>query len=60
MTLQKISKGETFDRIMLDSLVRRSKLSEEHMKPVMNVIRNRTNSSLNYHVNHTIDGTRIR
>ncbi len=60
MTLQKIGKGDSFDRIMLDSLVRRSKLSEEHMKPIMNVIRNRTNSSLNYNVNHTIDGTRIR
>jgi F420-non-reducing hydrogenase small subunit len=60
MTLQKMGKGDTFDRIMLDSLVRRSKLSEEHLKPIMNIIRNRANSSLNYSANHTIDGTRIR
>lgn len=60
MTLQKIGKGGTFDRIMLDSLVRRSKLSEEHMKPIMNIIRNRANSAVNYFTNHIIDGTRIR
>jgi len=59
-TLQKLDQGGTLDQIMLDSLVRRSKLEEGHIKPIMNIVRNRANSALNFYVNHSIDRARIR
>lgn len=59
-TLQKIDQGATIDQIILESLVRRSKLSEDRIKPLMNIIRNCANSAMNFYSSHTIERSRIR
>jgi F420-non-reducing hydrogenase small subunit len=58
--LQKIDQGDTIDQVILESLIRRSGLGEDQIKSLMNIIRNRANSAMNFYANHTIDRSRIR
>ena len=58
--LKKLSDGGNFERFLLDAVVRRSKLDEAEIKPVMNIIRSRTNNLLNFFHNMSFDGARFR
>jgi F420-non-reducing hydrogenase small subunit len=58
--LKKLSAGENFERYLLDAVVRRSKLDAAEIKPVMNIIRSRTNNLINFFQNMSFNGARFR
>ena len=60
MALKKIEEGDSFEQVVLASLVRRCRLVEEKIKPVMKIVRSRANSSLNFYHNFIFDRSRFR
>jgi F420-non-reducing hydrogenase small subunit len=58
--LQKLEKGDSLESLLLNSLARRCRLDEEQIKPVMKIVRHRTNSMLNFYQNFASDRTRLR
>ena len=58
--LKKMAEGETYQEVILHTLKQRSRLSEEHLKPVMKTLRSQSNSSLAFEQNLVSDLARIR
>jgi F420-non-reducing hydrogenase small subunit len=58
--LKKMAEGDTYQEVILHTLKQRSGLSEEHLKPVMKMLRSRSNSSLAFEQNLISDLARLR
>jgi len=59
-TLKRLNEGSGFEEIILNSLVIRTRQSEENLKPLLKIARRRANSSLNFRQNFASDRSRIR
>jgi F420-non-reducing hydrogenase small subunit len=59
-TLKKLDEGNSFEEIILNSLIIRTQQSEESIKPLLKFARRHTNSSLNFKQNFVSDRSRIR
>jgi F420-non-reducing hydrogenase small subunit len=57
---KKLDEGNSFEEIILNSLVIRTQQSEENIKPLLKIARRQTNSSLNFKQNFVSDRSRIR
>jgi F420-non-reducing hydrogenase small subunit len=58
--LNKISRGQSLESSMLESISRRNNLGGEKIKPVMDIIRRRSNSLISFYQNFNIDSSKIR
>jgi F420-non-reducing hydrogenase small subunit len=58
--LKKMTEGDTYQEVILNTLKQRSRLSEESLKPVMKTLRSQSNSSLAFEQNLVSDLARLR
>jgi F420-non-reducing hydrogenase small subunit len=58
--LKKMTEGDTYQEVILNTLKQRSRLSEEILKPVMRTLRSQSNSSLAFEQNLVSDLARLR
>jgi F420-non-reducing hydrogenase small subunit len=58
--LKKMTEGDTYQEVILNTLKQRSKLPEESLKPVMKALRTQSNSSLAFEQNLISDLARLR
>jgi len=57
---KKVSEGDSHEQVLIESMMKRFKLSYEEIQKVVNVIRNRGNCPLNFDLLTTSDRSRIR
>jgi F420-non-reducing hydrogenase small subunit len=60
VALGRMSEGASFEQVVLGFLVRRCRLPEDKIGPVMRIIRSRANSSLNFYESFAYERSRIR
>jgi len=58
--IKDIVDGNYFEELMLNTLVRRSRLSEDKLKPVVRILREKGGSSLSFEHNFVKDTSRLR